>query len=217
MSRPSSKSDILYSSTGTNSLDDFDLIAPLLDNTVINGYQYNNTIDTLVSWQQYMKLPRHVSHEGVNEILNRVESLMVSLHQGHEEGNMMGSNDEGKVLDTVYANSYVDFGKVDTVGFDYDYTLVTYKEEVLSMIYDMALKRLVHQKSYPTQMLSAGLKFDPRFSIRGLAVDREIGWICHLTYTHKVAVAWEGRERVSRERLMDEYAGKRSLKPSGKL
>jgi len=102
------------------------------------------------------------------------------------------------------------------VGFDYDYTLVTYKQEVLSLIYDMALKRLVHKKFYPSEMLSAGLKFDPCFSIRGLAVDREIGWICHLTYTHKVAVAWEGRQRVPREKLMEMYAGKRSLKPSGK-
>ena len=48
----------------------------------------------------------------------------------------------------------------------------------------------------------------------GLAVDRENGWICHLAYTHKVAVAWEGRPRVSRPRLMEEYSGKRALKPS---
>ena len=48
----------------------------------------------------------------------------------------------------------------------------------------------------------------------GLAVDRENAWICHLSYTHKVAVAWEGREKVSRERLMKEYNGKRSLRPS---
>lgn len=47
----------------------------------------------------------------------------------------------------------------------------------------------------------------------GLAVDRENGWICHLSYTHKVAVAWEGRHRVSRSRLMEEYSGKRALTP----
>jgi len=48
----------------------------------------------------------------------------------------------------------------------------------------------------------------------GLAVDRENGWICHLSYTHKVAVAWEGRKRVSRTDLMAEYSGKRALSPS---
>ena len=48
----------------------------------------------------------------------------------------------------------------------------------------------------------------------GLAVDRENGWICHLSYTHTVAVAWNGQEKVSRDRLMKEYSGKRSLRPS---
>ena len=48
----------------------------------------------------------------------------------------------------------------------------------------------------------------------GLAVDRENGWICHLSYTHKVASAWEGRHRVSRPNLMAEYSGKRALSPS---
>lgn len=50
----------------------------------------------------------------------------------------------------------------------------------------------------------------------GLAVDRENGWICHLSYTHKVAVAWEGRHRVSRSRLVEEYSGKRALSPTAR-
>lgn len=69
--------------------------------------------------------------------------------------------------ESVYANSYVDLGKVDTVGFDYDYTLVTYTKELLELIYDMALTRLVEEKDYPEEMLTSGLKFDPFFSIRG--------------------------------------------------
>ena len=91
---------------------------------------------------------------------------------------------------------------------------MTYTNELLELIYDMALKRLVHDHQYPEELLTSGLKFDPKFSIRGLAVDRETAWICHLSYTHKVAVAYEGRKRVSRERLMKEYTGKRALKPS---
>lgn len=77
----------------------------------------------------------------------------------------------------------------------------------------MALKRLVKDKQYPLEMLQAGMKFDPKYSIRGLAVDRRTAWICHLSYTHKVTVAWEGREKVSRARLMEEYTGKRALLP----
>jgi HAD superfamily 5'-nucleotidase-like hydrolase len=99
-------------------------------------------------------------------------------------------------------------------SFDYDYTLVTYTVELLDLIYDKALQRLVHDQQYPLEMLDAGLKFDPYFSIRGLAVDKETGWICQLSYTHKVAEAWEGRDKVPSSRIYEEYRGKRALNPA---
>lgn len=100
------------------------------------------------------------------------------------------------------------------IGFDYDYTLVTYTDELLELIYQKALNRLITDRHYPTEMLDAGMKYDPYFSIRGLAVDKETGWITHLSYTHKVAVAWEGREKLPTSRIFEEYRGKRALKPS---
>jgi HAD superfamily 5'-nucleotidase-like hydrolase len=45
-------------------------------------------------------------------------------------------------------------------------------------------------------------------------VDKETGWICHLSYTHKVAVAFEGQEKVPTPALYREYRGKRALTPS---
>lgn len=168
---------------------------------------------------RYTTLPRHKTNEQVNETLDKIEKTVRHLYK--DSLNIRSELKESGVLETeipqsekVYANSYVDLGKVDTVGFDYDYTLVTYTIELLDLIYDMALNRLVKDFQYPEEILDAGLKFDPKFSIRGLAVDRETGWICHLSYTHKVAVAYEGRRKVSRERLMKEYTGKRALKPS---
>lgn len=49
--------------------------------------------------------------------------------------------------------------------------------------------------------------------ILGLAVDKETAWICHLSYTHKVAVAWEGQEKVPTSALYREYRSKRALTP----
>lgn len=178
-------------------------------------------------------LPRHPSNEEANKILLQSEEVLQSLRdislslQGYEdtdedvelfdEVEQLKLDDAVKLeKESVYANSYVDLGKVDTIGFDYDYTLVTYTTELLQLIYQMALKRLVEEKQYPIEMLESGLKFDPYFSIRGLAVDRENGWICHLSYTHKVAVAWEGRHRVPRARIVTEYTGKRALSPSAR-
>ena len=62
-----------------------------------------------------------------------------------------------------------------SIGFDFDYTLVTYTDELLELIYEKALARLVTDRQYPTEMLQTGLKYDPCFSIRGLAVDKETG------------------------------------------
>lgn len=118
-----------------------------------------------------LALPRH-SHYQVNEILVKAETTLKALHKhAHivESTRLITMQDDntGPCHERVFANSYVDLGKVDTVGFDYDYTLVTYTEELLELIYDMALKRLVQDRQYPLEMLQSGLKFNPRFPIRG--------------------------------------------------
>lgn len=164
-----------------------------------------------------MSLPRH-SHEGVNNILIKTENALRGLHHYAEKIDVAygkSSTEKSVVSESlVYSNSYVDLAKIDIIGFDYDYTLVTYTNELLELIYDMALNRLVEKLQYPLEMLSAGLKYDPNFSIRGLAVDKETAWICHLSYTHKVAVAWEGRQKVPTSRVYSEYRGKRVMNPA---
>lgn len=163
----------------------------------------------------YLMLPQH-SNEGVNRILSSTESFLQALHRKSkriEKDQVEASKEAGQATEYVFANNYVNVGKIDTVGFDYDYTLVTYTEELLELIYEKALARLVGQRQYPSEMLEAGLAYDPFFSIRGLAVDKEKGWITHLSYTHKVAVAWEGREKLPTSRLFQEYRVKRALNP----
>ena len=162
-------------------------------------------------------LPRH-SHEGVSEILSQTETILRAL-QDHsqtveEYKDTPDAEETSRQDEAIYANAYVDLSQVDVVGFDYDYTLVTYTDELLELIYEMALNRLVNHFQYPSEMLDCGLKFDPFFSIRGLAVDKETGWICHLSYTHKVSVAWEGREKIPTQKIYQEYRGKRALRPT---
>lgn len=167
--------------------------------------------------REMLEFPRH-SHPSVNQILIETEALVQNLHQDSKMVDPTTikrsmSPMANKHADSIFANTYVDLGNVDTVGFDYDYTLVHYTEELLTLLYSMALNRLVNDRHYPTEMLTSGLVYDNYFSIRGLAVDKETGWICHLSYTHKVAVAWEGREKVSTSKIFEEYRGKRGLNP----
>lgn len=162
-------------------------------------------------------LPRH-SHAGVNTILEHSEKILKNMHRLSKKVDrrqlLEDAKKAGRANEKIYSNSYIDLGKIDHVGFDFDYTLVMYTDVLLELIYEMALKRLVMDRQYPLEMLESGLKYDPFFSIRGLAVDKDTGWICHLSYTHKVAVAWEGREKVSTSRIFREYRGKRALRPN---
>lgn len=128
-----------------------------------------------------LTLPRH-SNVAVNEILTKAQATLEALHKHSQAMSndmrlvTMQDDNTGPAHERVFANSYVDLGKVETIGFDYDYTLVTYTEELLELIYDMALKRLVHDRQYPLEMLHSNLKFNPRFSIRGK--NKSAGWVC---------------------------------------
>ena len=69
-----------------------------------------------------LELPRH-SHEGVNDILTETELLIRQMHRhsktvdpGQISSKRKGNASSG-LGDAIFANSYVDLGKVDTVGY----------------------------------------------------------------------------------------------------
>ena len=174
---------------------------------------YNPDDDTCIP-AALLRMPTH-SNPQVKSILKQSEKILYALQQTSTTNQLEANDDQNVQVESIFANNYVDLGKIDVVGFDYDYTLVTYTEDLLELIYEKALRRLVTDRQYPSEMLSSGkMKYDPCFSIRGLAVDKETGWITHLSYTHKVAVAWEGREKLPTERLFQEYRAKRALTPN---
>ena len=129
-----------------------------------------------LTYLELVNLPRHPSNEAANTILIATEKAIRSMQKCELDADKLLNTEQpteeeeipiSAEKESVYANSYVDLSKVSTLGFDYDYTLVTYTQELLSLIYDMALRRLVEEKEYPREMLESGLKFDPFFSIRG--------------------------------------------------
>ena len=120
-----------------------------------------------------MELPRHPTNTAANQILIATENALKLMQQSEMESAQQPQQQPQTNIElineqeSVYANSYVDLSKVSSIGFDYDYTLVTYTQELLGLIYEMALRRLVEEKEYPREMLECGLRFDPFFSIRG--------------------------------------------------
>jgi hypothetical protein len=220
--RQPSLNDAAPAPVTTTTITDSRLFASALEVDILNEnfFEENKNATINLSEQdlprEMLDFPRH-SLGRVNDVMIETEALVQNLHQ---DSKMVDPTTTKRSMsptlnshDSIFANTYVDLGNVDTVGFDYDYTLVHYTEELLTLLYAMALNRLVDDRHYPTEMLTSGLVYDNYFSIRGLAVDKETGWICHLSYTHKVAVAWEGREKVSTKRIFGEYRGKRGLNP----
>ncbi|RHY15600.1 hypothetical protein DYB25_012693, partial [Aphanomyces astaci] len=115
----------------------------------------------------------------------------------------------------VFANNLLRLGQVEVIGFDYDYTLCHYTEELQRLIYNMARDAMVHdihiclfvhaaysvhKLRYPHALLGA-LEYDPSFAIRGLAIDTEKALLCKisshqkLSYT-EILLAYNGSRHI---------------------
>ncbi|RQM27020.1 hypothetical protein B5M09_006623 [Aphanomyces astaci] len=101
----------------------------------------------------------------------------------------------------VFANNLLRLGQVEVIGFDYDYTLCHYTEELQRLIYNMARDAMVHdvhiclfvhaaysvhKLRYPHALLGA-LEYDPSFAIRGLAIDTEKALLCKISSHQKLS------------------------------
>lgn len=100
------------------------------------------------------------------------------------------------------------------IGFDYDYTLVTYKPRMVAAFYNLAAEYLAQQLNYPSQITS--FRYDPSFAIRGLGVDVRYGILVKLSSRLQISrdCAYFGREPLPRKRLEMLYGSQLSLSKS---
>ncbi|KJE94852.1 5'-nucleotidase domain-containing protein [Capsaspora owczarzaki ATCC 30864] len=73
----------------------------------------------------------------------------------------------------VFVTNEVDLSHIDAFGFDYDYTLASYNNELQALIYQLAAQSLINNNKYPAEC--ANLQYDPNFAIRGLHYDVKKG------------------------------------------
>ena len=69
----------------------------------------------------------------------------------------------------VFCNRELRFDRVNVLGFDYDYTLASYRLELQDFIYAKARDHLVERLHYPPAL--AERSYDREFPIRGLVFD----------------------------------------------
>jgi len=115
-------------------------------------------LDSLTS-EQLMK--------AFNEI-NRVElngSQRISTI-AKDKMNIPGANPR-----EIFSNSELHLDKIKVVGFDYDFTLASYRTDVQRFIYDEARNCLIDKYRYPSEL--SRISYDKNFAIRGLTFDTE--------------------------------------------
>ena len=105
----------------------------------------------------------------------------------------------------VFCNNRIDLKEVEVYGFDYDYTLASYKKGVEYLIHDIARERLVHQYGYPQDIEK--IAYDPHFAIRGLHYDVEKNLFLKVDSSHQIQLGTvhRGRHRLEDQEVLSLY------------
>jgi HAD superfamily 5'-nucleotidase-like hydrolase len=90
--------------------------------------------------------------------------------------------------------------KIEMIGFDMDYTLALYHQDRLERLsIELTLSKLIEQHGYAEAIRT--LHYDPRWAIRGVMVDRQLGNVFKLDRHSYVGRCYHGfRELTSDER-----------------
>ena len=105
----------------------------------------------------------------------------------------------------VYSNAEVRLANVEVLGFDYDFTLVSYTHQVQKLVYEVARNYLIDHLRYPDELANAN--FDSTFCIRGLVFDQKNGNLLKLSSRQMITPGsvFKGRRRLPHSNVIQEY------------
>jgi 5'-nucleotidase len=105
------------------------------------------------------------------------------------------------------------FDQIKQIGFDMDYTLAPYvKRNIEELSFKMTAERMVEHLGYPEDILS--IPYDPKFVVRGLAVDKRLGNILKMDGHNYVGRAYHGRTPLTKERRIELYRNQKIKLPT---
>lgn len=104
----------------------------------------------------------------------------------------------------IFCNRSLNMKSIVAVGFDMDYTLAQYRPDTFeTLAYYGTIKKLVFDLGYPRELLD--WKFDWRYMVRGLVVDKKRGNILKMDRHKYVKVAYHGFQEMSRDDRLGTY------------
>ena len=100
----------------------------------------------------------------------------------------------------VFCNRNLRMDTIEMIGFDMDYTLALYHQDKLEQLsIELTLTKLIEKHGYPEDIRK--LHYDPRWAIRGVMVDRQLGNVFKLDRHSHVGRCYHGfRELTNEER-----------------
>ncbi len=107
----------------------------------------------------------------------------------------------------IFCNRNLRLDKIGFVGFDMDYTLALYGQEMEELQARLGLARLVERFGYPPEALL--LRYDPTFAIRGLTVDLVHGNIFKMDAHRFVGRVWHGTQPLDKAVRRATYKNRR--------
>src|ERR1700722_2117352 len=103
----------------------------------------------------------------------------------------------------IYVNRNLRMDCIKAIGFDMDYTLARYRRDQLeTLAHQLTLQKLV-ARGYPAAI--ASFAYDPRFVIRGLTVDKQLGNILKLDRHNHPGRVFHGRRMLSQQERRTVY------------
>jgi 5'-nucleotidase len=103
----------------------------------------------------------------------------------------------------IYANRNLPLTHIDWLGFDMDYTLAIYQQQAMdSLSVELTLENLIGF-GYPEYLRN--LKYDFRFPIRGLHIDKQLGNVLKMDRFAGIHKGYHGLRRLDREELRQAY------------
>jgi 5'-nucleotidase len=105
--------------------------------------------------------------------------------------------------DRVFVNRNLKLGSIEWLGFDMDYTLVTYAQEAMDALsVEVTVKGLI-RRGYPEYL--EHVRYDPRFPIRGLLIDKRLGHVLKMNHFQGILKGYHGTRQLSREDIAAHY------------
>ena len=109
-------------------------------------------------------------------------------------------------IDRVFVNRDLNLAKIDWLGFDMDYTLAVYHQQALDELsVELTVERMI-DRGYPRYLRN--IRYDTRFPIRGLHVDKRFGNVLKMNRFKAVYKGYHGLARLKPGQIHELYVEK---------